>query len=227
MTTRVVYILVFLSFFSCKNSQSDVSKVPKKDTYTINGEIFDMDDEMMYLKIISNNSLVIIDSTNIKNSQFLFKGSIEFPHKAVLQLKDHSSGFPFILGNEILTIKVNTAQMSKSSILNSSLNNELKAIQTKSAAIYQNIDYLFPQLQKARIENDFESLEQINIEVNAIVKKNQNFLFTYIKEHPSNYLSSLLLNDLWQSSKKDSIQLISLGRQLDPKKQKILNFSIH
>jgi len=227
MLNKVLFILIFLSFYSCRNSQNDLSNSIKTNTYTINGEIFDKDKEIIYLKIITNNSLTSLDSSIIQNNSFLYKGTIDYPHKAILQIKNSSISFPFILANEQTTIKLNTAQMSKSSILNSPINTELKAIQTKSAAIYQNIDYLFPQLQKARMENDFESLDRINTEINAIIAKNQDYLFSYIQKHPSNHLSSLLLNDLWQSVEKDSIRLIILAKQLDPNIQKILNFSIH
>ena len=223
----IFYILIFTTFFSCKERQNDFSESSQQPTYTINGEIFNKDQEIIYLKIIKNNLIEIIDSSIIQNSKFLYKGSIIFPHKAIIQLKDHSTNFPFILANEQVVIKLNTSQMDKSIILNSPINSELKSIQTKSAAIYKEIDYLFPQLQKARMENDFETLKEINTKINAIIAENQNYLFNYIQKHPNNYLSGLLLDDMWQTSEKDSLQLNKLTNNLAPEIRKILNFSIH
>lgn len=226
MKNKLLILLVFISFLACKKAEKQTNTTPKKTTYHIKGSIFDKESEIVYLKLIKSNKLQIIDSSLINNEQFSFEGTVDFPKKAVIQLKNRNNPFFFILSNEQIEIALNTSQFAKSSVSNSLINAKLSQIQKQSATIYQKIDYLFPQLQKARMENDFLKLEEINKKINAIVSENQKFLITYIQENPNEYLSGLILNDLWNSSKTDSIQLFDLAKSLNPKVQKSIDFTI-
>jgi len=226
MKKTVLYFITFLSLINCKEANKDSKSTQRATNYRIKGQVFDKENIIIYLKKFEANRFQIIDSTSIINNSFLFEGNSTIPKKAVLQLKNHSDHFFFILSNEKIEIALNTSQFANSSITNSLINTKLKQIQKNSAAIYQKIDYLFPQLQKARMENDYEKLKEINTKINAIVAENQTYLTSYIQEHPDEFIAGLLLNDLWNSPKKDSIQLTKLAKGLDPNIQKIIDFSI-
>jgi hypothetical protein len=224
----VLFLTILFLLFSCKEKKKEKRKMDTQNTeYSINGFVFDKEQKIIYLKLLINNQLITKDSTRIQDSRFQFSGNIPHPYKALLQLEDYENAFTFILGIDSCIIELNTSQMQSSIIKESKINDELKIIQRRSGAIYRKIDYLFPKLQKARMENDFETLEKINIEINSIIAENQEYLYNYIHDHPNESLSGLLLNDLWLTPNKDSIQLQRLAKTLTLDTQKILNFSIH
>ncbi len=223
----LLFSFALFTFLSCKDQHNTVLKNTTKTNYFINGQAFDKEQETILLILLENKQLVIKDSTRIQQNKFNFSGTISYPHKALLQLKNHESSFTFILDKDSCQIELNTLQMQSSSISNSAINDELKVIRKQSEEIYRKIDYLFPQLQKARMENDYMKLEEINIKINNIIIENQEFLYHYIHQNFDQYLSGLLLNDLWLSTEKDSIKLQNLAKRLSPNVQKTLSFTIH
>jgi hypothetical protein len=225
MKTSLRFLVFLILISACNTTTKESGSISK--SYRINGEVFDKNGEIIYLKIVLNNQIELEDSTQINNNKFVFKGKIDFPHKAILQLKDYTNAFPFILADENCTITLNTSQPEESRIINSPINDELAAIKSKSAAIYRKIDYLYPQLQKSRIENDIENLNKINRQIKAIIQENKVFLYNYIEQNPDNYLAGLLLNDLWQNATEDSIKLKQLSKHLSPNIRQTLNFAIH
>lgn len=227
MNKIVLIISVFITLISCKNKHENSVKNSSKANFIVAGQAFDKNQEIIFLKLVVDNQLIVKDSAKIKDNRFQLSGDISYPHKAVIQIKNHDTGFTFILNNDSTHIALNTAQMQSSVISNSKINTELKSIQQQSEAIFHKIDYLFPQLQKARMENDYKKLKEINIKINNIIIENQEFLYHYIQQNSNKYLSGLLLNDLWLSTEKDSIKLQDLARTLSVNVQKTLNFTIH
>lgn len=220
--------MIFVGFIiSCNTKTSEKILKNPKENFTINGSFIGLENQDAYLFVVKDTLLSLLDSASITDNKFHFTGNISHPHKAMIQLKNHSSAFPFILAKESIEITLNEIKINESIISNSPINDELAKIKKQSSAIYQKIDYLFPQLQKARMENDFKALDEINIKIDAIEAENKAFIINYIKRNHNNELSGLLLNDLWQSAEKDSIQFQKLAKNLSPEIQKSLNFPIN
>lgn len=225
---KVLFYMSIVGFIiSCNTKTSEKIQKNSKESFTINGRFIGLENQDAYLFVVKDTLLSLLDSTSIVDNKFYFTGNISHPHKAIIQLKSHSSAFPFILANESTEIILNEFKINESIISNSPINDELAKIKKQSSAIYQKIDYLFPQLQKARMENDFIALDKINIKIDSIEAENKAFIISYIKENLNNELSGLLLNDLWQSAEKDSVQFQNLAKKLAPEIQKTLNFPIN
>ncbi len=222
----LIYILLFCAFLSCTNNGIQKNSTNSQKSFVINGTCTD-NDQILYLFISKDTLLSLLDSSRVLNNKFKFNGAIPHPSKALIQLRDRSIAYPFILTNESFNINLNISDMTKSMVTNSDINKDFTEVRKSSSAIYKKIDYLFPQLQKARMENDFKALEEINQTINKIELENLNYLYNFINEHPKKELSGLLLNELWHSPKKDSTQLNKLARNLSPEIKKILNFPIH
>jgi len=227
MKMLLIYSLLFCGIISCNTKSPNDKPSNSKDKFTIHGLCTEKDDRIVYLFIAKENNIVILDSVAGLDNKFLISGATTSPQKAFIQFKDQLHAFPFILTNEAVEIELNTADIKESTITNSTINKDLENLQDASAAIYQKIDYLFPQLQKARMENDFESLDKINNSINQIEQENLKSLYDFIQKNPEKELSGLLLNDLWENKEKDSVLLQKLSKKLAPEIQKNLNFSIH
>lgn len=226
MNTFPVYIVLFCFLVSCQTKSHEGNLPISKENFTINGKCKSENNQMLYLYISNDTTLNLLDSVRVLDQIFQIEGSVPHPYKALIQFQDQSTAFPFILTNESIEIELDTSNVSASTITNSEINKDLASVKKASSAIYQKIDYLFPQLQKARMENDFVTLDKINQEINNIELENLNFLYNYIKENPKKELSGLLLNDLWKKAERDSLQLQNLARYLSPEIKNNLNFSI-
>lgn len=226
MQKALIYVILIGFIISCNTKPSENIQSKSKDSFTISGNFIGNNNQDTYLYVVKDTVLSLLDSTSIIDNKFHFTGNISYPHKAIIQLKNHSSAFPFILTKESIEITLNEVKINESIISNSPINDELAKIKKQSSAIYQKIDYLFPQLQKARMENDFKALDEINLKIDTIEAENKTFIINYIERNGNNELSGLLLNDLWQASKKDSIQFQNLAKNLAPEIQKMLHFSI-
>ncbi len=227
MNSISAYLFLFCLLISCNTNKTN-EKVPiSENQFAINGICTNNDEQVIYLYVSKDTILFLMDSAKIVNKKFQIKGAVNQPYKAFLKLKDELYSFPFILTNEFIEIALNKSAISESTITNSVINTDLAEVQKVSSAIFQKIDYLFPQLQKARMENDFKSLGEINDNIDKIEQENLDFLYNYVSLNPKKELSGLLLNDLWNSTEKDSIQLQNLAKIVAPEIKKNLNFSIH
>ena len=223
---RFYIFLAYIVFFTSCENNSDTTKINKKtNQYEINGEVKNRDNNWIYLSIINKNQFHILDSTQIINGKFRFTGKLEAPKKASLHMKKYDGFFVFILANETIKIELSN-NINKSLVYNSSTNDELQRVTKESEQIFKKIDYLFPLLQKARMENDAEKLELINNKIKAIIKENNKYITQYIIKHPNSYVSGILLNDLWNNPEKDSVYLIELAKKLPKNIQNNLDFVI-
>lgn len=227
MQKVLIYAILIGFIISCNTKPSENIQSKSKESFTISGNFIGNNNQDAFLYVVKDTALSLLDSASIIDSKFHFTGNISHPHKAIIQLKNHSSAFPFILTKESVKITLYELKINESIISNSPLNDELAKVKKQSSAIYQKIDYLFPQLQKARMENDFKTLDEINLKIDAIEAENKAFIISYIERNPNNELSGLLFNDLLQSAEKDSIQFQNLAKKLAPKIQNTLNFPIH
>lgn len=223
MKTFLHYLFLIYFIVSCNNKVIENNKQISKDSFTINGRIKNNNDQIIYLYSLKKSKPIVKDSTLIKNNKFQFKGIVTHPVKALLHTKHNNIGTPFILANESISIEL--YKMGNSSI-NSPINNEFEVLKKQSISIYQQIDYLFPQLQKARMENDYKTLTTINKEIKLIELESNTFIIDYIRNNPEKHLAALLLNDLWSTQDKDSVQLQIIAKILSPEIQRTLNFSI-
>jgi len=227
MKNLLAYMFLIGFFISCNTKPAEKLASISKENFTIHGKCTGKKNQTVYLFILKDTVLFLVDSATINKDKFYITNKISRPYKALIQLKNHSLGFPFILTNESIEIELNENNINESTIKNSPINDEFANIRKQSTAIFQKIDYLFPQLQKARMENDFKTLDDINIKINDIETENNAFIVNYIQQNSNKPLSALLLNDLWKAPEKDSIKLQNLSKKLAPEIQKVLDFTIH
>ena len=189
---------IFLLMISCKKE----NKPTINDSYVVNLSIDNVEGKKAYLQQLS--ALKSIDSTTITNGKAIFKGSVKTPERYLITIESVFGGKMIILENDSINIVVNNDDLIYATITGSKLNDELVAVQKKSEEIYNKIDLLFPDLQRARLENDSKKLAEISSKMKAIEAENINFHFDYAQKHPNSFLSAMIVRDL---IKRDSIDI--------------------
>ncbi|PHR68858.1 MAG: hypothetical protein COA67_11940 [Lutibacter sp.] len=197
-----LFFLLFLTLSSCTK---DKTKVLKSDTYFLSVSTENGSNNTVYLQKLANST--VIDSTQIENGIALFKGSVDTPQRYLITIEGYFGGKMIVLENDSITIEIRNKDLINSKIVGSKLNNELFNVQKQSEKIYNKIDPLFPDMQRARLENDAKKLQEISMKMTIIEQENINFNFNYSKENPNSFISAMILNDL---SRRDSIDLKKL-----------------
>jgi hypothetical protein len=224
MYTKIIYVVVLFTLYHC---QSDKNSNQMDSQFEINGTVtHNQGFENVYLSYVSADEIILIDSSQIKGQSFQLKGPIHFPKKAYIQFYPQGNSFPFILSGEKIEIQLNAQDLNASTVQNSTINKEWNALKQKSVEIYGDVDYLFPLMHKARIQNDYQTLTQINSKIDSIETLNRQYLLGYITQHLDNPLSVLILNDLYHNLQNDSVQIIQTSQKMSPELKKALDFEI-
>ncbi|WP_457610832.1 DUF4369 domain-containing protein [Lutibacter sp.] len=210
---RFLLLVIFsLILVSCKKNdsqekQQNISIPTDIKGFELKGNLENFYPKKVFLNKIIENSIYPIDSSKVINNTFTFKGIVEFPERFALTFRDYSSVVIFILENTNFKLIINTDQINDPIIKGSKLNKELTEYKTKSKQIFKKIDYLFPQFQKARLENDAKELSKIGNELKSIEKEFINFSFNYILQNKNSYIAAMILRDQLKSTTIDTLKI--------------------
>ena len=150
-----------------------------------------------------HNSLVKLDSCKIENNVFTFSGAVDYPERFALTFENSSAVTVFILENADFQMEFDAKNPTEPNILNSPLNAELNHYKNHSKEIFREIDRLYPRFQKARLENDAETLNEIGKTMNQIETNFRNYSLDYVAKNPNSYISAMILRDLSKSENAD------------------------
>lgn len=215
--------ITLLVLASCeKNTRKNKteSNVLSQNYFEINGTFENFHPKKVFLNKIFENTLYPIDSSEVLNNKFHFKGIVEYPERFALTYENFSATSIFILENANFEIYVNGKNVQDAIVKGSPLNNELNVYKRHSKNIFKKIDFLFPKFQKARLENDAEKLIEIGKEMKIIEQEFTNFTFDYIQKNKNSYIAIMLLRDQLKNSEIDSLKIIEAYKNLSSEVKK-------
>ena len=198
-------------FISCNKPKSriQISESKIRTSYSIDGSLKNFHPNTVYLNKIIENSLYSIDSASIINDKFQFNGSVDYPERYALNFNNYSSAIAFIIENDSIKIVIDFDNMNEPIITGSRLNNEFNNYTLSSKKIFKKIEYLFPKFQKARLENDVETLKILNDEMTIIENEYFNFTYDYLSKNPTSFVSAMILRDQLKLTKIDTSRIIN------------------
>ena len=223
MKKLLYLILISATIFACNRplSEKKIAESNAIDYFVVQGKIVNGYCTTIYLNKIIENSLYPLDSAEVNKQSFEFSGSVSYPERFALTTDNSAQVAVFILENDSIFVKLDLSNLNEPQIDGSSLNNELNKYKTTSKEIFNKINYLFPQFQKARLENDAETLQRIGLEMENIEYEFVKFSFNYIENNTDSYLSAMILRDLLKSSKADTIKIKEAYHKLSSKVKQI------
>lgn len=196
-----IVIILLTSLCSC-NSKIKEPTLQKEFVVTVS--INNYNNRMVYLHKFVSDKPQIIDSSKIANNQVEFKGTTLHPERYVITIESLFGSKLFAVANDSIQIEVSKKDLENALVTGSELNTELNNYQNNLKKIYHKIDVLFPELQRARLENNPEKLLDISAKINIIEKEGVEFNFQYTQENSKSFLAAMILNDL---SKNDNIDI--------------------
>ncbi|SDX31317.1 protein of unknown function [Lutibacter oricola] len=223
MKYAVIYCLLILSIVSCKKPTDKINNSTAKNllsSFEISGSLKNFSTRKIYLNKIIESSLYPIDSAFVKDNSFTFKGVVQYPERFALTYENYATTSIIIVENKNFQLQINGLHLSEPLIADSPLNDELNAYKTSSKRIFSKINELFPQFQKARLENDSEKLKEIGSEMKTIETEFTNFTYNYIKTNKNSFLAAMLLKDQLKTSTVDTLKIKSTYKLLSSEVKK-------
>jgi len=217
--------ILCIMFYSCKKNVSQINPPNNTASSTLNGfeikgTLENFYPEKVYLNKIIGDSFSKIDSSKILNNNFTFKGIVEFPERFAITFENYSSITLFIIENTRFEIFINSETINDPVIKGSPLNSKLHKYKLDAKKIFKKIDYLFPQFQKARLENDADKLAEIEGKMRIIEKEFVNFSNNYILQNKESYIAPMLLRDQLKSTTIDTLLIKNMYDILSSKIKK-------
>ena len=214
--------LYSLIIFSCNSPSSQLKKQndSKSKGFILKGSLKTAISDKVYLSKIIKNELQPTDSVKIENNSFVFTGAVGYPERFALTFENSSAAVIFIIENTNFEIFIDPDKLNETVIKGSELNAKLDEYKLASKNIFKKIDYLFPKFQKARLENDVKTLDEIGNELKKIEKEFTDFSFNFVKSNSDSYVSAMVLSDQLKSTTVDTARISNAYKQLSQEVKK-------
>lgn len=201
---------------ACKNETLQKKEIVSlnKNTFKINGTLENFYPQKVYLNKIFENSLFVIDSSNVTNNNFYFNGFVAYPERFALSFKQYSSTVILIVENAEITLQIDANNPENNIINGSNLNTEFNNYQSNSKKIFKKISYLFPLFQKYRLENNVEKLAEINNQMKIIEQEYIEYSFNYVSQNKNSYIAAMVLRDQLKNTTIDTLKIINSYKDL-------------
>ncbi|WP_457616120.1 DUF4369 domain-containing protein [Lutibacter sp.] len=211
---KKILIFCFCSIFisSCNKPHKSLQKKENNQknshkSFVITGKVKNFYTNTVYLNKIDEYTISPVDSSLILNNTFTFKGTVEYPERYALTFKNYPETIVFIIENKDFTMHIDQEHAHDFYVEGSPLNTKLNEYKTASKKLFSKIEDLFPEFQKARLENDVKTLNKIETQIKTIETEFTNFSYQFIENHKNSYLSAMLLRDLLKSSLADTSKI--------------------
>ncbi|WP_431294171.1 DUF4369 domain-containing protein [Pedobacter sp. P26] len=174
--------------------------------YVINGQIGKLGKPAKAFLLIKLEGAQKLDSAELVNGAFTFKGSVPSPMEATLRLKHDKSidtpgrrikidGMAIILGNENITI-TGKDSIKTAVIKGSTLTDESKKVDALLAPVYGKLKALEKEFadQPEAKKQDKTYIMDLEKRAKVIEKEIFDAKINYVKQNPSKYMALMALN---------------------------------
>jgi len=204
---NVFAILVFaLAAFSCQSA---------KDQFSIKGSIAGVETGKVYLLKLVGEQPQSIDTADIVDGKFTFKGKMEIPDIRILRLDDQSYFATFFLDNANITVTANKDSLRTTKIIGSPTHDIFKIFISEMEKLNKDGMALQEKYQNAMATNNTDVAQKAEIDLKAMIENNKVYTKNFVKEHSNSVVSAYIT--LYQlSSQIDGSELDSITSKFAP-----------
>lgn len=201
-----------------------------QEGYVIKGQIGKLGKPAKAYLLINRDGKQTLDSTNLVNGSFTFKGHVTSPTDATIRLKHDATpeilgkrikidGLPLILGNENITV-TGKDSIANAIIKGSALTDESKKVDALLRPLYDKFKVLDKEYKDApeskKQDNGF--IVELENKARSVEKEIKDAKLKYARENPDKYMSVMALNSTLAPG-FDAIESEKIFLALDKKNQ--------
>ena len=181
---NVIAIFVFaLMVFSCQMA---------KDEFSIKGSIEGVETGKVYLQKLVEGQPQSIDTADVVDGKFTFKGKIEMPDLRLLRLNEQDYFAQFFLDNASITIKAKKDSLRNTKITGSPTQDVLQIYLTEMEKLNKDMMALQAKYQNAMSTGNTNEAEKAKIDGQAMQDNNLFYTKNFVKEHKNSVVSAYI-----------------------------------
>jgi peroxiredoxin len=170
-----------------------------KNQFTINGDVKGIDSGMVYLQKLETGNWTKLDSTNIKEGKFTFKGNVAAPEMWYLTFSSNQLNVPFFVENSEISLTVYADSIDKSVVNGSETEVIYKNFKGQQRGLDKKMDDLYTDYKKAREANDTALMNKLDAAQNDVDKEIKKLLVDFAKANSKSVVAPFLINrNSWQ-----------------------------
>ncbi len=170
-----------------------LSCATKKDRYTIQGTIADIDSVMVYLQKQGSDGWEKIDSTKVMNGNFTFTGSIAMPELYYLSLKEKEVAVPLFVENAEIDVQIYPDSVDKSIIQGSSSNDIYMKYLIMDESIMKKMEDVYIAWKAAKDIGDTATMNKNDLISEELDKEMKAQLVSFVKTNNKSVVSPYLI----------------------------------
>ncbi len=199
-------LVIALAVFSCQSA---------KDEYSIKGTITGVETGKVYLQKLVEGKPQSVDTADIVDGKFSFKGKMEIPDIRFLRLNEQDYFAQFFLDNANITVKANKDSLRITKITGSPTHDVFQIYINEMEKLNKDVMALQAKYQSAMSTGNTSEAEKAKIDYMAMIENNKVYTKNFVKEH-ANSVVSPYITLVQLSSQMDGAELDSIASKFAP-----------
>lgn len=200
MKKNLIILIIAIAFFSCNSSQKE---------YSIKGTIDGVETGKVYLQKLVDGQPQSIDTAELKEGKFEFKGKMEIPDIRFLLLNEQDYFAQFFLDNAKIAVSAKKDSLRATKITGSPTHDIFKLFISEMEKINKDVNELQGKYQEAMSTGNTDEASKIKINYDAIMENNKVYTKNFVKEHSNSvvapYITLLQLSGQVESDELETI----------------------
>lgn len=199
MRNILATLVLVTVFFSCQT----------KDEFSIKGTIAGVDSGKVYLQKIVDGRPQSIDTADVKEGKFEFKGKMDIPDIRILRLNEQDYFAQLFLDNSKIKVEAKKDSLMATKITGSPSQDIFKGYIIEVERLNKDVAKLQENYQNAMSSGNTTEAQKIEVDHQALMDNMKVFTKNYVKEHNSSvvaaYITLVQLSNQIEGSELDSI----------------------
>jgi len=200
MRNLLAILIMALAVFSCQTA---------KDEFSIKGSIAGVETGKVYLQKIVDGSPQSIDTAEVVDGKFAFKGKMEVPDIRILRLNDQDYFAQLFLDNSNVKVEAKKDSLRATKITGSPTQDIFKDYLTELERMNKDVAKLQESYQTAMASGNTDEAKKAEIDYNATMENMKVFTKNFVKQHNTSvvaaYLTLVQLTSQVEGAELDSI----------------------
>jgi thiol-disulfide isomerase/thioredoxin len=131
-----------------------------------------------------------VDSTNITDGAFVFKGKVDAPEMYYIKIKGERSRLKVFLENSRITVAADSGQLEDAVVSGSTVHDNLVKFNRKLSFYEKNRKQLKKQLKDAEQKKSHQQVAELQAKVDSALQKQKEFMEDYIKKNSDSMVAA-------------------------------------